>query len=627
MDKFGVHLKHTELPNSREKERVRQTHTRRNQPANLKDLKNMFEGKSDGGTDSSSAPVSMGTDFKRSYTTQKTVTKTKTRAKTGQDLEDLAVLSQVKISIDANKNTTLEKTDSPKGARKFPKDDKLAEPLVVKSKVMASSSKTFKATVDSKVHRLNSEEKNPVQVDKKMAASSLIGNLALLQTRPGYGKKSDSSTVQSETSKSNGIFNEKSSFLKDKKTSSKESINSDKEISKLTSKTSETTDCGEKKLQELRASLKRTGSDKKGQFEKDKKGSAYTKKPETSVSPGPGLSRHSSSDSVASEKLSPRTSLRSKNRLKLDQSAGSDTGSSGSVSPRNKSFSPECKEEKPEWMEKSKELVNKFQTKLKKPESESTTSGSVSTNKSSTSASSASKSTLSTHKTETVTNTSSTFPKASVQRTDSGKKSTSLTKKEVLVTRDASSSKEFLEKFAKDKDSKEQRAEKLVLSRKESSELFQKLKGGYEQSDDASKSAQPKPKIEVPNSNKFVERRNSFEKPKPADTTKCKTLRNLQDDGKIVGVKDRISALNQGKGEVVDERFKKQIQTQKSVESVRSSDQEYHDVAVNPAPANDWPSDSDSSADNMYEYIPATGEYLALAMSLSVMVAGPIISV
>lgn len=188
------------------------------------------------------------------------------------------------------------------------------------------------------------------------------------------------------------------------------------------------------------------------------------------------------------------------------------------------------------------------------------------------------------------------------------------------MTKDASSSKEFLEKFAKDKDSKEQRAEKLVLSRKESSELFQKLKGGYEQSDDASKSAQPKPKIEVPNSNKFVERRNSFEKPKPADTTKCKTLRNLQDDGKIVGVKDRISALNQGKGEVVDERFKKQIQTQKSVESVRSSDQEYHDVAVNPAPANDWPSDSDSSADNMYEYIPATGEYLALAMSLSVMV-------
>lgn len=607
MDKFGVHLKHTELPNSREKERVRQTNTRRNQPANLKDLKNMFEGKSDGGTDSSSAPVSMGTDFKRSYTTQKTVTKTKTTAKTVKDEEDLAVFSQFKFSIDANKNTTLERTDSPKGSRKFPKDDKLAEPQVVKSKVMASSSKTFKASVDSKVHRLNSEEKNSVPVDKKMAASSLIGNLALLQTRPGFGKKSDSSTVQSETSKSNGIFSEKSSLLKDKKTSSKESVNSDKKISKLTSKTSETTiDSGEKKLQVLRASLKRTGSDKKGQFEK---GSAYTKKPETSVSPGPGLSRQSSSDSVASEKLSPRTSLRSKNRLKLDQSACSDTGSSGSLSPRNKSFSPECKDEKPEWMEKSKELVNKFQTKLKKPESESTTSVSVSTNKSSTSASSTSKST-STHKTETVTNTSSTFSKASVQRTDSGKQSTSLAKKETLVTKDASSSKEFLEKFAKDKDSKEQRAEKLVLSRKESSELFQKLKGGYKQSDDASKSAQPKPKIEVPNSNKFVERRNSFEKPKPADTTKCKTLRHLQDEGKIVGVKDRISALNQGKGEVVDERFKKQIQSQKSVESVRSSDQEYHDVAVNPAPANDWPSDSDSSADNMYEYIPATGEAL-----------------
>ena len=115
----------------------------------------------------------------------------------------------------------------------------------------------------------------------------------------------------------------------------------------------------------------------------------------------------------------------------------------------------------------------------------------------------------------------------------------------------------------------------------------------------------------MPNSNQFLERRNSFEKPKPTDLSKCKTLRSLQDEGKIVGVRDRISALNQGKGEVVDERFKKKLQGQRSTGSTRESDQEYHDVALNTnAAPNDWPSsDEDSSAgENMYECIPATGE-------------------
>lgn len=119
-------------------------------------------------------------------------------------------------------------------------------------------------------------------------------------------------------------------------------------------------DCGEKKFQELRVFLKCIGSDKKGQFEKDKKGLVYIKKLEISVFFGSGFSRYLSLDFVVFEKLSLRILFRSKNRLKLDQSVGFDIGLSGSVSFRNKSFSSECKEEKLEWMEKSKELVNKF---------------------------------------------------------------------------------------------------------------------------------------------------------------------------------------------------------------------------------------------------------------------------
>lgn len=49
-------------------------------------------------------------------------------------------------------------------------------------------------------------------------------------------------------------------------------------------------DCGEKKFQELRVFLKRIGSDKKGQFEKDKKGLVYIKKLEISVFFGLGFS-------------------------------------------------------------------------------------------------------------------------------------------------------------------------------------------------------------------------------------------------------------------------------------------------------------------------------------------------
>lgn len=66
----------------------------------------------------------------------------------------------VKISIDVNKNIILEKIDSLKGVRKFFKDDKLVEFLVVKFKVMVFSFKIFKVIVDSKVYRLNFEEKN-----------------------------------------------------------------------------------------------------------------------------------------------------------------------------------------------------------------------------------------------------------------------------------------------------------------------------------------------------------------------------------------------------------------------------------------------------------------------------------
>lgn len=84
------------------------------------------------------------------------------------------------------------------------------------------------------------------------------------------------------------------------------------------------------------------------------------------------------------------------------------------------------------------------------------------------------------YKIEIVINILFIFFKVLVQRIDLGKKSIFFIKKEVLVIKDVSSSKEFLEKFVKDKDLKEQRVEKLVLLRKESLELFQKLKGGYE---------------------------------------------------------------------------------------------------------------------------------------------------
>ncbi|XP_078337399.1 uncharacterized protein LOC111137825 isoform X4 [Crassostrea virginica] len=643
MDKFGVHLKPTGLSTctSREKERPKHTTTRgRNQPTNLKDLKNMFEGKTEQSADSSSKPVSMGTDFKRSHTTQKSsITQKQPAAKSAKDEEDLSLFSQFKFNIDGNKNTTLERSDStgsPRGSRKVQKDDKSdstgsprglrkvqkedtssSEPLVVKSKVMTSSS-TYKASVDSKLHRLNSGEDTVKHVDKKMAASTLIGNLALLRTLPGGVKKSETSS--SDTPKTNGISNETSSLIKEKKTSSTDSVNSNKDVgkkstvsktkeftvSKFTSKTSEPSKfSADSKPKDFGASVSPKLTERKGQGDL---GSAYTKKSDKTVTTGLGLSRQSSSDSIASEKSSPRSSLRSKNRLKLDQTAGSDSGSTGSLSPRNKSFSPECKDEKPEWMEKSKELVNKFQTKLKKPVisdfSVTTSSVSGDSHKSSTSSTSTSSSP---QKTDAVTNQSSTFPKATVSRTHSGRKSDSLGHQELLVSKDASSSKEFLEKFAA-KDSKDHKPDKLLLSRK-SSDTILKLKEGFEQSEESSKSPQPKPKIEVPNSNQFLERRNSFEKPKPTDLSKCKTLRSLQDEGKIVGVRDRISALNQGKGEVVDERFKKKLQGQRSSGSTRESDQEYHDVALNPnAAPNDWPSsDEDSSAgENMYECIPAT---------------------
>lgn len=84
------------------------------------------------------------------------------------------------------------------------------------------------------------------------------------------------------------------------------------------------------------------------------------------------------------------------------------------------------------------------------------------------------------YKIEIVINILFIFFKVLVQRIDLGKKSIFFIKKEVLVIKDVSSSKEFLEKFVKDKDLKEQRVEKLVLLCKESLELFQKLKGGYE---------------------------------------------------------------------------------------------------------------------------------------------------
>ncbi|XP_055996098.1 serine-rich adhesin for platelets-like isoform X4 [Ostrea edulis] len=633
MDKFGVQLKSTGLPSSREKERTKQTTVRKNQPSNLKDIKNMFEGNSDGSKDSLSAPLSMGTDFKsRTFTTQKTSVKKHTSSKSAKDEDELALFSQFKFSIDANKNTTLERTNSsdschsvgsPRGPRKLHTEDAAtAEPQMVKSKLM--SSKTFQASVDSKVHRLNSNEEATVTpVDKKMATSALIGNLAILRTLPGGGKKLETPTpsVQSDMSKANGISNEKSSLVKEKKTSSNDNVSLSKDVgpvtsvskakefsvTKFTSKSSDASKLDkESKTKEFRASLSPKACDKRGQHEF---GLASTKKPEVAVSSVPLLSRQSSTDSSTSEKSSPRSSLRGKNKLKLDQSLGSDTGSSGSVSPRMKSLSPDGKtDEKPEWMEKSKELVNKFHTKLKKPviSEFSVTASSVTgdTNKSSTSSSSTwTPKSTSPQKTDTVTNTSSTYTKATVSRTSSGRKSDSLGLKEPMFNKDASSSKEFLEKFAKSKDSKEG-SEKQLLSRKTSSEQFQKLKVGFEHSDDASKSLNLKPKIEVPNSSQFLERRNSFEKPKPTEVSKCKTLKNLKNEGKILGVKDRISALNQGKGEVVDERFK---HTRKSSETSRESDQEYHDVAVNPTAApNDWPSDSDSSNENMYEYIPAT---------------------
>jgi hypothetical protein len=636
MDKFGVQLKSTGLPSSREKERTKQTTARKNQPANLKDLKNMFEGKSDGTKDSSSAPLSMGTDFKsRTFTTQRTSVKKQTSSKSAKDEDDLALFSQFKFSIDANKNTTLERTNSsdschsvgsPRGPRKLYNDEDTAEPQVVKSKLMPSTSKTFQASVDSKVHRL-SEEGSAMQVDKKMATSALIGNLAILRTLPGGGKKMDTptSSVQSDLSKANGISNVTSSLLKEKKTLSSDNVSSVKDtapttsvskvkefsVTKFTSKSSDVSKMDkESKTKEFRASSSSKPSEKRGQNEF---GLTSSKKPESGMMSAPVLSRQSSTDSSTSEKSSPRSSLRSKNKLKLEHSVGSDTGSSGSLSPRVKSFSPDGKsEEKPEWMEKSKELVNKFQTKLKKPVisefSVTTSSVTGDTNKSSSSSTWTPKST-SPHKTDTVTNTSSTYTKATVSRTNSGRKSDSLGLKEPMFNKEASSSKEFLEKFAKTKDSKEG-TEKQALSRKSSSEQFQKLKVGFEHSDEATKSLNLKPKIEVPNSSQFLERRNSFEKPKPTEVSKCKTLKNLKNEGKILGVKDRISALNQGKGEVVDERFQQPKHTRKSSETSRESDQEYHDVAVNPAAApNDWPSDSDSSSENMYEYIPATGEY------------------
>lgn len=46
---------------------------------------------------------------------------------------------------------------------------------------------------------------------------------------------------------------------------------------------------------------------------------------------------------------------------------------------------------------------------------------------------------------------------------------------------------------------------------------------------------------------------------------------------------------------------------------------------MNSVSVNDWFSDSDSSVDNMYEYILVIGEYLVLVMFLFVMVVGLII--
>lgn len=48
---------------------------------------------------------------------------------------------------------------------------------------------------------------------------------------------------------------------------------------------------------------------------------------------------------------------------------------------------------------------------------------------------------------------------------------------------------------------------------------------------------------------------------------------------------------------------------------------------MNSVSVNDWFLDSDSSVDNMYEYILVIGEYLVLVMFLFVMVVGLIIFV
>ena len=636
--KFGVTLKSAGSgdPKDKQKSTLTQKSSFDKKPANIKDIKIMFD------ADKTAQPnKSFGIDYKE---------KVKSSGGTGKE-DDLAFFSQFKFNIDLNKNTTFERTNSQEGREgSFDRQDsnrgsfgkkviKTAEPLeslaqepqYAKAKVY-SGGKTFQASTDNKVQRANSgEDRGGLQLNKHQASSALQANLAILRTRPGSGGAKKTDTTDGISSSSKDLVPKKSqsdslTTQTDPPWAKKANVENTASRIKNWEKTSESS-AGARVSGNLKTSESGlAGTRVSGNLSpkstisgtSSSVGLTFTKKTESASVPS-AHNRQSSSDSSASSLSSPRLSLR--------KTSGLNQTSGGSTSPTARSFSPvnnaqrvlKSEDAQPEWMNKSKELVGKFHTKLKQPEAEASVSTSAS---SAASAKTLTTSSTTTTKTATQTWTAKSNVAVKDNFTPSYLKSRTVqgnvgvkqdTKPVGRVT--AKLTKEPLRKTESmgDSDSSSSSVDiktRQYLVRRMSSEQLQKIKGKFEQDSTDPKQEKLKPKLEIHTQKKLAERKTSLEKLKSPEvnTSKCKTLRSLQEDGKLINIKDRISVLNQGQGEIVV-RSRVSSSGSSGRQGEEYNDIEGFEVYQGDKGGNDWPTTSDSEEENMYEYIPATGNY------------------
>ncbi|KAK3096874.1 hypothetical protein FSP39_004312 [Pinctada imbricata] len=603
--KFGVNLKTTGSSGT-DKAKVGAGQSKL---SNVNDIKTMFDGDK-----SSVSNLNLGTDYKEKVKTSRSVE--------GKS-DDLSFFSQFKFNIDVNKNTTMEVTGEEdrlsrqkesvptKVVKVTDSVDSLQnEPQCVKSKVY-SGNKPFQASKENKfIKQSESENKGLLAIDKQQASSSLQAHLAILRTRPGSG---GSKNLQTGTNLTEATTTDKKQSTQTsvdqpwKKSAGTAATDCPKPWIKKTDNESTTSriKAWEQTKHKMVEKSESSSSDKRlsGNLSPRSKdsgqdfGLALNKKTEDS-SPNfrSNYSRQSSSESSASSISSPRLSIRK---------------SMSNVSPTTRSFSPVnlrqqiSEEPKPEWMNKSKELVGKFQTKLKKPTDE--ISESSTNNRPNEACSSHSVGSRSATKTNTTTTTrlvssSNVKGDASWRRNEPPTNSKPTGKVTAKLTKEPLRNRESLPDSDSSSSSVDIKAKQYV-ARKMSSEQLQRIKGKFE--NDSSEQKTQKPKLEIHTAKNLLERKDSLEKLKSPEikTDKCKTLKSLQQDGKLPKIRDRISALNQGQGEIVRARIS-------SSESSDKPAEEYHDIegfeVYQEGKGNDWPTTSESEDENMYEYIPAT---------------------